>query len=266
MAIYTMLHIMTFGAGDLSRFEHLKASAELCKMNIQYITRTEYKGFYEKIKYTLEAIESLPDSDIVCFVDGFDVLAIGTEAAIIHKFLSYECDLLFGAELNCWPGEYKGRYPDMGIPNGYKYLNSGGIIGYVHALKALYTWKDSVEMETICNNNNEGDQAYCIKYFLENKPTKNIQLDWRQSIFQNMFSVDWNELYIQDARVVNTLTHQTPCFLHFNGCSYEARWRVNIMPHLVKTLRYSAATPGEHYAFSMLPQNFYEHYWKRSQI
>lgn len=260
-----MLHILTFGAGDLSRFQYLKASTNICKMNIRYITRTEYKGYYEKIKYTLEIIEKLPDSDIICFIDGFDVLAVGTETAIMNKFLGYNCDLVFGAELNCWPGEYNGRYPDMGIPNGYKYLNSGGIIGYVHALKALYKWKNSEEVEHICNTRG-GDQGYCIEYFLENRVLKNIQLDWRQSIFQNMFSVDWNELYIKDARIVNTLTHQTPCFLHFNGNSFETKSQENIMPKLVEALKQSALMPGEHYPFSFVPQNFQHYYWKRSQI
>jgi hypothetical protein len=259
-----MLHIFTFGAGDLSRFQYLKTSANMCGMNIHYITRETYNGYYDKIKYMLEAIQDLPNDDVVCFIDGFDLLALGTEDIIMKKFLAYKCDLLFGAELNGWPGIYTPNYPDLGIQNGYKYLNSGGFIGYTHAVKALYTWKPQEEVARICGHGS--DQGYCIEYLFEFHNTRNIKLDWHQSIFQNMFSVDWKELYIKDGRIVNGILHQTPCFIHFNGDSFWTNTNEFLLPILIKTLGDSKTSPDEHFPFSINPQRFTQHYWKRSQL
>ena len=259
-----MLHIFTFGARDLSRFQYLKASAKMCGIYINYITQETYNGHYDKIKCMMQAIEDLPDDDVVCFIDGFDLLALGTEAVIMKKFLAYKCDLLFGAELNSWPRDYTSNYPDLGIKNNYKFLNSGGFIGYTHALKALYTWKSPDEIKRICNTGS--DQGYCIEYLFEFHNTRNIKLDWHQSIFQNMFGVDWNELYVKDGRIVNGVLHQTPCFIHFNGDSFMTDQWESLLPTLIKTLGDSQVSPGEHLPFSIIPQRFTENYWKRSQL
>lgn len=259
-----MLHIFTYGAGDISRFEHLKASADFCGLEINYITQSVWNGFFDKVKFTLNAIRNLPDTDIVAFVDGFDVLAVGDLEEIRTKFLSMNCDLLFGAELNCWPGEYLAKFPNLGIQNGYKFLNSGGFIGYKKAVMELYTWKSLEEVAHICKTCG-GDQGYFIEYFLANFDKKNMKLDSGCQIFQNMFSVDWNEIYIQDGRVVNSLMASKPCFLHFNGDAWAIKGGGNIMPVFVEKLQLSVEL-GEKLNLAEFTQNFSNFYFKRNQL
>jgi hypothetical protein len=260
-----MLHIFTYGAGNISRFELLKNSSDLTNLSINYITQSVWNGFFDKIHNTLNAIKNLPDNDIVCFVDGFDVLALGLEDEIITKFKNYNCNILFGAELNCWPGEYKGRFPNLGIKNGYKYLNSGGFIGYKHAIMDLYTWKPIEEVAYICKTRG-GDQGYCIEYFIENFSKKNLKLDNEVQIFQNFFSLDWNEIFIKDGRVINSIIKSEPCFLHFNGDSWKITGGGNIMPVFIDKLNASIDSKGEIFTFSEFKQNFSTYYFKRSQL
>ncbi len=262
--LLVMIHLFTYGAGDISRFEHLKASADFSGLHINYITQSVWNGFFDKVKYTLNAIKGLPDSDIVCFFDGFDVLVSGGSLEEIkRKFLGYECEILFGAELNCWPGEYNGRYPAMDyIKSGYRYLNSGGFIGYKRAVMDLYTWKPLEEIAHICKTCG-GDQGYFIEYFLANYHRGFMKLDWRVEIFQNMFSVDWNEIYIQDGRVVNSVLGTKPCFLHFNGDSWVVKGGDNIMPVFIDKLH--GSSKSEICKFTEV-QNFSHFYFKRSQI
>lgn len=262
-----MLHVFTYGAGDIRRFEYLKGSADFCGLHINYITQTVWNGFFDKVKFTLNAIRGLPDDDIVCFVDGFDVLAVcGSADEITSKFKSYNCEILFGAELNCWPGEYKGRYPAMNyIKGGYRYLNSGGFIGYKRAIMALYTWKTLEEIAHICKTCG-GDQGYFIEYFLANYTEGcGLMLDWKALVFQNMFSVDWNEIHIEEGRVVNSLLETKPCFLHFNGDSWRTKHGGDIMPVFIEKLNYSATNSGI-IKFAEFTQNFSEWYFKRSQV
>ena len=261
-----MLHVFTYGAGDLTRFEHLKASADFSELHIKYITQPVWNGFFDKIKYTLNAIKELPDSDIVCFIDGFDVLAVsGSSDEILQKFLSYDCDILFGAELNCWPGDYNGKYPAMNIKGRYRYLNSGGFIGYKKAVMELYTWKALDEIVEICKTCG-GDQGYCIEYFLANYSTKKLKLDSRVEIFQNMFSVSWDEIYMSEGRVYNSVMASKPCFLHFNGDSWAIKGGVdNIMPIFIEKLDASLCDSEVH-RLTDFKQNFSHHYFKRSQV
>jgi len=259
-----MLHIFTYGAGDISRFEHLKASADFANCEIIYITQSVWNGFFDKIKYMLNAIKNLHDNDMICFVDGFDVLAVGGKVEIGRKFLASNCDILFGAELNCWPGMYLPRLPPSNIKNGYKYINSGGFIGYKKAVMDLYTWKTLEEIAHICNTCG-GDQGYFYEYYIANYGKRRMKLDYNCDIFQNMFSVDWNEIYIQDGRVVNPIIESKPCFIHFSGGSLTTNTGSNIMPVFVEKLLASSENKGTIYRFDEFRQNFNQFYFKRAQ-
>jgi hypothetical protein len=177
-----MLHVLTYGAGDISRFEHLKASAELCNLHIEYITETVWTGFFGKLKAIMKTIKYIADDDIICVIDGYDMLANAGSDEIVRKFKEYNCDILFGSELNCWPGEYLSRYPDLGVKTGYKYVNGGGFMGYAHALKKYYTWKTIDIVEEICKNGT--DQAYMAEFVFAHYKTGKYKLDSEVKIFQ----------------------------------------------------------------------------------
>lgn len=253
-----MLHVFTYGAGDINRFKNLRDSSSLSGLKINYITQNTWDGFYDKIKYLTKIIKDIPDDDIICFIDGFDVLAFSEEREILDKFFSFNCDIVVGAELNCWPGEYLTRYKPSIQATNYRYLNSGGYIGYKRAVYSLLTWKSDSEIQWLCRNGS--DQAYFKEYYYAFSGNGSILLDIQQKIFQNMFSVDWNELQITNGRVLNKILGTKPCFLHFNGDSWKTNDHLDIMPILV-----DLCSKGGDRDITQ-KQNFNSAYFKRNQI
>ena len=59
-----MLHIFTYGAGDITLFDHLKTSADFSGLNINYVERAKWNGFFDKIKIMYDVIQTLPENDI----------------------------------------------------------------------------------------------------------------------------------------------------------------------------------------------------------
>ena len=164
-----MLHIFTY-CTNKDNVKLLEESAQLknIRLNIVYEPQSEYKGFFNKILKMKETIqnENILENDIILFVDAYDVLCFaGSEQEIIEKFHSYHCDLLMGAELNSYPYGYDDKYPLVEHnPTNYKYINSGGFIGYKFVLMELYSWKSNDEIIHICGDG--GDQTYFIQYYL----------------------------------------------------------------------------------------------------
>lgn len=189
--------------------------------------KSEWNGYVDKIWSFRKYLHSLNDNDIVCFIDAYDVLAMGSSDEIIEKFKSYECDLLLGAELNSYPERYRHSYPLTTYTTNFMYVNSGGYIGYKHAISKLLYWKDDSTIQSICSDG--GDQTYFIEYYLQN-PSDRIKLDTYQKIFQNMHWVSWNEFYIQHGRFINTILNETPCFVHYNGGTWQTHDTQNILP------------------------------------
>jgi len=228
------LHIFTF-LTDESRIQYLKQSAELNQLNIQYLVKSTWNGYTDKIFAVQNQLELLEDTDIICFIDAYDVLVNNTESDILKKFYSYQCNLLIGAELNCYPEIYKNYFPNTSTNS--KYVNSGGYIGYVSSLKHLFHWRNMNEIVRISSNG--GDQTYFIEYYLNNylNPELNIKLDDKSLIFQNMHWIDWNDLEFINGKVNNRILDTWPCFIHFNGGTWQKQNGENIMPIFVEKMR-----------------------------
>uniref|UniRef100_A0A6C0L862 PLOD1-3-like GT domain-containing protein n=1 Tax=viral metagenome TaxID=1070528 RepID=A0A6C0L862_9ZZZZ len=234
-----MLHVITF-ATDEAMLTHIKESTKLSTLHIHYSIKSTWNGYFDKIIYTRKFLEGVGDDDIVCFVDAYDVLSLASAEEILTKFKWYECDLLLGAELNSYPQRYKEYYPPKEYTTNSIYINSGGYIGYKHAIQKLLYWHDDETIERMCSNLNGGDQAYFIEYYLRN-PSDRIKLDTWQKIFQNMHWVSWNQLYIHRGRVVNVMLDEKPCFIHFNGGTWQTNDGENILPVFVYKLQASAS-------------------------
>ena len=225
-----MLHIFTF-ATDIMRAVYLKQTSTFHGVSINYMLAKKWNGYADKIKYMKKAIADISSDDIVCFIDAYDVLVNVSEDDIIREFRSYNCDLLIGAELNCYPENYKQQFDDLQSPSLYRYINSGGYIGYNKAIKEMLFWKNEDDVDLICKNG--GDQTYVIEYYLENK-AKSIQLDIQCRFIQNMHWINWKEVVIVNGQLYNTIMDMTPCFIHFNGGTFQTNKRENIMPIIVK--------------------------------
>jgi len=253
-----MLRIFTYGAGDINRFKNLRDSSSLCGLKINYITQPVWNGFYDKTKHIINIIKDLSDDIVICVIDGFDMLAMAPEKEILDKFFSKKCDILFGAELNCWPGEFLGRYDNSKQSTNYRFINGGGYIGYKKAVYSLLTWKSDSEKQRIYKE--VTDQGYFKEYYFVNRDSGLLKLDIDQEIFQNMFSVDWAEMKILNGRLCNSILGTMPCFVHFSGDSWKTNIGSDIMPIIV-----DLCSEGGDFNIP-LTQNFNSAYFKRSQI
>lgn len=257
-----MFHVFTFGAGELGLFEYLKSTADFSELNINYVTQNKWDGFFDKIKTMHDLVKNLPDWDIVCFVDGFDVLSLSDNNEILEKFLKFDCELLLSAESNSFPERYRPEYPKTTNNTCFNFVNAGGFIGYKKILVDLFTWKPLNEIKKICEK--ETDQGYFVQYYLNNLD-KNIKLDTRGNIFLSLYGISWREIVFDNGRVVNTVLNEKPCFLHFNGHTYFNANDVNMLPIIVDKIKESAHTK-QILNLNTYPQNFNSGYFKRNQL
>jgi hypothetical protein len=178
------------------------------------------------------AIINLPDDDIVCFIDAYDVLAFANTQEILEKFKGMNCNIALSGELNCYPTKNINKYNDIykgeKLPSNFKYVNSGGYIGYKKSIIDLYDWKSLEEIHEICKVG--GDQTYFTEYFLEfaNNPVVNIKIDVQQRIFQSMNKIEFGDFEFINGRIHNKILDQYPCFIHFNEFGFYKMQILNL--------------------------------------
>lgn len=177
-------------------------------------------------------LEEAEGDEIILFTDGNDAILMANEDEIISKFYATGRNLVFSAEVRCWPDEGLAKlYPPIDT-TPYKYLNSGGFIGKAGLIKAL------IDDKTFDTDDFKGSNQYiwAKKYF---NNTNKIALDTRCEIFctfspqiGNVYSIEdednhfrymteWfkSNFVIENGRIFNKLTKTKACQAHFNGSS-----------------------------------------------
>jgi hypothetical protein len=210
-----MIHIWTFGT-DPDKLIHLARSALMHDLKLNVLRTGVWSGFTDKIKGMISIIDKYEDDDIICFVDGYDVLVNSSLPDLERIFLGFDCDFVVSAELYGYPEKYKADFAQSKWTN-FHYLNSGGYIGYKHAVKKFLLWKAFEEIEVICRDG--GDQTYLAYYYIIERDHIKIQLDSECKIFLTMSGVDWSDLSIYRGKIYNDVLKNSPSFIHFNGGS-----------------------------------------------
>jgi len=249
------LHTFTLTT-DLDKTKYLEKTSEIFKVPVKYIYCEKWNGQHEKIFELKKAIKDIPNDDIVLFVDAYDVLINGSINEAIHKFKEYECDILFGAELNCYPSFCKLIHDKVPCFSKYRYLNSGMFMGYKKNIIEIINWKPENEILEICNKGT--DQCYYMMYYIENYMKVNIKLDYKCSIFQNMFKVSYTDFCIKDKRYYNKILDKYPCFVHFNGDCFKIFKTINMLEIVTQSL--------EHENFKTFPEPEEERHRWISQV
>lgn len=168
-------------------------------------------GGSQKINLLKEELKDYPDSannHIILFTDSYDVIFNGGSEEIVSRFRKMESPIVFSAEKTCWPDDsLKNKYPKS--PTEYKYLNSGGFIGYGNHILELV---NKIEV-----SNEYDDQLYYTeRYFEDLKNNKDIKLDYNQFLFQTM-NESLEDIKIIDEEVINLVTNEKPLIIHANG-------------------------------------------------
>jgi hypothetical protein len=211
-----MLHLVTHGT-DSSKMVYLNA-------RVKNLATKAWSGFKDKLVAMREFLATLPPDDVVCFVDGYDVTCFFDSTEALEKFKAFGVDVLFSAETSCYPWSHVQQlYPSTG--SIYRYLNSGGYMGYVAALQQVLSYDMSASP---C------DQGYMTYYYLNHVHDKNatfkMDLDRGCVIFQSAYAIPWSHFLIKEGRLYNKVTNTQPCFLHYNGQQHLMKGGESIMP------------------------------------
>ena len=223
----------------------LKPSTDRFNLNLTILIANQdsYKSHRRKDAILHNYLQEIDDEEIILFTDGYDAMFLSGEDEILTKFFKTQKELLFSAEVNCWPDEsLSAEYPmEM---SQFKYLCSGGFIGKAGFVKR----KIEENLETISTRRYAfSNQIYWTEMFLRN--TAQIGLDTKCEVFATLSSkediefltqlksqrkgkehvnnymklkVDWfnNTFYIKDRRLCVLPTNDTkPCHVHANGFS-----------------------------------------------
>lgn len=175
-------------------------------------------GGAQKIKYLYDELKSWPDlSDhIVLFTDSYDVVMTASPKEIIEKFRSTDSQILFSTEKTCWPDQsLEDQYPE--VDTEYRFLNSGGFIGYANQIFEILDGDISIE---------EDDQLYYTNKFFEySKIDKEyIKLDYNQLVFQTLNQAISDVTQDENGRFINTISKNKPCVIHANGPSWVKKF------------------------------------------
>jgi len=219
------LHIVTVVTESNYYFPYL---VESCKKYGKELTVLGYgkkwQGFTWRFKLMLEYLENLPESDIVCFIDGYDVLCLRDLSELKEEFIKIrnqnKCKIIVGHDKidysnlyylynYYWNYYYFG--PCTKINNNDIFINAGTYIGYVHDL--LYILKK------LYNNtvkNFDDDQVLLINYCKKNTKELYIDIDNKLFLTINKIKSEIDDLVIieNDQLIYN---NNRPFFLHGPG-------------------------------------------------
>jgi len=191
------LVLVTFG-DDPSKIRGLKSPYINLGLGKRYVdTFSKFEALREWLRRA-----SPSDSDVMCFVDGYDVVQRRTDLdAFVERFKEFGADIVFGAETYCWPSPWMAHlFPKT--ETKYKYPNCGTYVGYVWAVKRMLAWDEYRQTFD--------DQGLVHDFYLSVKDVR-VSMDHHQVLFQTGTFVPWSELDKTQA-----------WFVHFNGKSHLA--------------------------------------------
>lgn len=197
----------------------LKTLLTSCKQNninlIQLGADSRWSDFDVKLKELNSYLSEQTNNDIILFVDGYDSYFIDSIKIIVEKFINLNCDILMSSEINCFPDKsLKDKYDKNSSP--FKYVNSGGFIGYTQPLKQAISKLLDIQKNSTSEYKNNDQYLWSI-YCMDN----NIKLDYDCNIFQCLHSTKPDYFELEGARYKNKITNSFPSILHANGNSED---------------------------------------------
>jgi len=228
------------------------SAAKLANLNCHSIINLAppgkpWGGFKDKLVGMKRFLDGLSPRDVVCFTDAYDAICLSDDVDEIHeKFLAAEADVLFSAETSCFPWAHTSHLYNY-TPTPYRYLNSGGYIGYVWALRLVLGYDMS---QTPC------DQGYFTYVYLNHinppppgtpgapvpgagaPPEYRFKLDHECRLFQTAYAIPWTHFSVgEDGRFANVKQNTRPCWIHFNGQQGEMKSGGFVLPIVAAAVR-----------------------------
>ncbi len=213
------LHLCTVVSFQNQSLDLLRSSALSHGMDLEVIgLERPLKNGFTKLYRIQEYLKTLPDSDIVLYVDAFNTLILGTEEELLEHYRTLNTPCIFSAEKALTPKDslagLRIKYPSS--DSSFKYLDSGAYMGRVGFLKLMID-------EVISNHYQiplrqylelQNDQLHLHRYYAQN-PTL-IKLDTRNALFLTLSNLKPEEVAINEVEKSITVVETTnkPLVIH----------------------------------------------------
>ncbi len=203
------LHVCTFATKETKGLQYLRKSCERYGVPLQVLGLGQpWIGLAQKLHYCEEYAKTLPKTDILMFVDGYDVIIQADNQTILKTFFAMNHPFVIAAERNCSPfPELIHHFPQ---DTSFRYLNSGTYIGYVSNVLEI--------LRSLRPYNLKGNDQGLLMLDYVIKPQK-YRLDTYCQLFLPLTHIDLDELFIDEEhkQVYCLETGTLPCLLHGNG-------------------------------------------------
>ena len=210
------LHIVTVATKSEYYFPYLVESCKRHGKELEVVGYgEEWKGFNWKFKLIIAYLKNLPSNDIVCFIDGYDVICVRDLYDLKNEFIKIKkqtnCSIIAGHDkiYNNFVSFYLkltfGKCKNLS-------LNSGTYIGYVKDLLIVIK-----EIYNLNPSDSADDQVLMIKYCNLNE--KKIFIDVKPKLFLTipnfLNDIDkYIEINKQNEIIYN---NEKPFFIHGPG-------------------------------------------------
>ena len=206
------LHIVTVATEPKYYFPYLVESCKRNGKNLEVLGMGEkWQGFNHKFNLMINYLQELPKNDIVCFVDGYDVLCLRNLNELKKKFISTamekKCKIIVAKD------KHKNSFYD--IIHSFIFdkckntnINSGTYIGYVKDLLDVLVsiYKKNPE-------NSKDDQKLLTEYCKNNE--SKFYIDEKNDFFFTQLTI-LHEIdeYVSIKNNVVSVNGYSPFFIH----------------------------------------------------
>lgn len=159
----------------------------------------EWKGFAMRYSLMKEYLDSLPDYEIVCFIDSYDVIMLKPLQELENKFVSMNADIVVAHDTGIFHRFIFGSCRNIKI-------NAGTYIGYAYYLKKMIS---QICIDNDCTDKRIDDQILLTKYCNEN----HLYVDTQSILF-------FTKKYNTACKVINqqlSYNNTYPCIIHGPG-------------------------------------------------
>ena len=211
------LHVVTIASSTPAGFKRFVYSCIRNRIHLDVLGFGQPYHHMKKLYYMDKYLETLPEDDLVLFVDSYDIIFLEDMEEIVSRFSKMQVPFLISAERNPYPNvatgsPYKERYPEAAT--SCRYLNSGSYIGSVKEVRKRV--QGGIEFAhsglTGC------DQGLLQLHFIEH-PAEYC-LDSYCELFLPVFMVSESEVRLENGTITFTETGSHPCIIHANGSSW----------------------------------------------
>lgn len=199
----------------------------------------EYNGLASKPKLLLKAIKlGWITEKYIIFCDSFDLVFTAPITYIVEKFYDYNCDIVIGAEKNCFPNTYKNNFDKFWSEKNstpYKYVNSGFLVGKTESFRVLLERMD-LENEPDDHMQEDGTFYHSNDQELFQKAWVNqlvkISMDTHCILNWCMMNVDSDEIGKATNMIQCLETGNYPATIHWNGGAKTNGTMDGVLKHL----------------------------------